>query len=223
MAAASILTISPIIAAVRWSISRREAIPKFSQSQLAHKSANAFVNGNVYNAFQYNNDSRSLIENALGGSGNDDISGNKANNVLIGNAGDDTLYGAGGDDRLMGGDGNDHLRGGAGADYLHGGAGTYDTVEYSDSTISVYVNLGTNVAWGGTAQGDVISGFENIIGSAADDVLYGSSGANVILGNRGSDQIVGSGGERLSRGRGRRRHADRQRRRFCHDGRRIGR
>ncbi len=167
---------------------------KFSQAQLAHKSANAFVNGNVYNAFQYNNDSRSLIENALGGSGNDDISGNKANNVLIGNAGDDTLYGAGGDDRLMGGDGNDHLRGGAGADYLHGGAGTYDTVEYSDSTISVYVNLGTNVAWGGTAQGDVISGFENIIGSAADDVLYGSSGANVILGNRGSDQIVGSGG-----------------------------
>ena len=36
--------------------------------------------GNVYNAFQYNNDPRSLIENATGGGGNDTIGGNDVAN-----------------------------------------------------------------------------------------------------------------------------------------------
>lgn len=167
---------------------------KFSQSQLAHKNATTYVKGNVYNAFQYKGDVRSLIENANGGNGDDDIRGNAANNVLTGNAGNDTLSGAAGQDSLIGGEGADHLRGGAGADYLDGGAGTYDTVEYSDSTTGVSVNLGAGAASGGYATGDQIFGFENVIGSAREDVLYGSSGNNVLLGNSGSDQLVGQGG-----------------------------
>ena len=167
---------------------------KFSQAQLAYKGSGVYAKGNVYNSLLYKNDARSLIENAVGGSGHDDIRGNTANNVLTGNAGDDTLYGAGGNDRLIGGDGADHLRGGVGADYLDGGAGTYDTVEYSDSSVGVYINLGSNIASGGYATGDQLFGFENIIGSDRDDVLYGSSASNVILGGRGSDQIVGVGG-----------------------------
>lgn len=167
---------------------------KFSQSQLAHKNATTYVKGNVYNAFQYKGDVRSLIENANGGNGDDDIRGNAANNVLTGNAGNDTLSGAAGQDSLIGGEGADHLRGGAGADYLDGGAGTYDTVEYSDSTTGVSVNLGAGTASGGYATGDQIFGFENVIGSAREDVLYGSSGNNVLLGNSGSDQLVGQGG-----------------------------
>jgi Ca2+-binding RTX toxin-like protein len=39
----------------------------------------------------YNNDSRSLIENATGGAGNDIFVGNTANNVLDGGAGSDTV------------------------------------------------------------------------------------------------------------------------------------
>lgn len=51
------------------------------------------------------------IENAIGGSGADEISGNAASNVLVGNAGNDLLIGLGGGDRLEGGDGDDLLYG----------------------------------------------------------------------------------------------------------------
>ncbi len=48
-----------------------------------------------------------VIENAVGGSGNDVISGNSANNSLSGGAGDDQLRGGAGDDVLDGGAGDD--------------------------------------------------------------------------------------------------------------------
>ena len=45
-------------------------------------------------------------------------------------------------------------------------------------------------------QGNVIhiSGFEDIVGSAADDHLFGSDQVNVITGNDGNDWVVGRGG-----------------------------
>ncbi|MGL4967598.1 MAG: M10 family metallopeptidase [Inquilinus sp.] len=49
------------------------------------------ASANVYNALLYNSDPRSLIENAIGGSGNDTVTGNQASNVLDGGAGYDTL------------------------------------------------------------------------------------------------------------------------------------
>lgn len=52
-----------------------------------------------------------MIENVIGGSGNDEIWGNGAANVLIGNAGNDLLVGLGGKDRLEGGPGDDQLYG----------------------------------------------------------------------------------------------------------------
>jgi serralysin len=52
-----------------------------------------------------------VIENAIGGWGNDRITGNAAANALLGNEGDDTLLGGAGDDALDGGDGNDVLFG----------------------------------------------------------------------------------------------------------------
>lgn len=57
-----------------------------------------------------------IIENAIGGGGNDLITGNAANNVLRGSWGNDTLIGGAGDDTLVGGIGADVLNGGAGAD-----------------------------------------------------------------------------------------------------------
>lgn len=65
----------------------------------------------------------SIIENALGGAGDDVIGGNAAANVLRGVAGDDLLRGLAGDDRLDGGAGRDRLRGSAGDDVLRGKAG----------------------------------------------------------------------------------------------------
>ena len=68
-----------------------------------------------------------VIEDATGGSGNDEISGNSAANHLVGGDGADELYGLRGDDRLEGGAGDDYLAGGAGKDILIGGSG-YDIV-----------------------------------------------------------------------------------------------
>ncbi len=70
-----------------------------------------------------------VIENVLGGEGNDVVTGNDAANVLRGNGGNDTLIGGSGMDQLFGGDGDDtiywdaadnlaNVQGGTGADVL---------------------------------------------------------------------------------------------------------
>ena len=48
-----------------------------------------------------------VIENAIGGRGDDVIIGNDADNILKGNAGNDVLYGGAGQDTLWGGTGQD--------------------------------------------------------------------------------------------------------------------
>lgn len=57
-----------------------------------------------------------IIENAVGGSGNDTLYGNDAANVLRGGSGKDRLKGFAGDDTLYCDAGNDTLWGGAGSD-----------------------------------------------------------------------------------------------------------
>jgi Ca2+-binding RTX toxin-like protein len=57
-----------------------------------------------------------LIENAIGGSGNDTVTGNDAANKFWGREGNDTINGGKGNDWLSGGYGNDSLTGGDGAD-----------------------------------------------------------------------------------------------------------
>ena len=73
----------------------------FSTAQLAYLGGGpngGYARGNVFNALQYQNDPRSLIENAVGGSGGDWLVGNAASNVLTGRGGNDTLWGLDGDD-----------------------------------------------------------------------------------------------------------------------------
>jgi Ca2+-binding RTX toxin-like protein len=72
--------------------------------------------GNIANALLSQGDARSLIENAVGGSGSDMLTGNQVANRLKGGAGRDTLTGLAGDDVLEGGLGADTLIGGAGSD-----------------------------------------------------------------------------------------------------------
>ncbi|OJU67441.1 MAG: hypothetical protein BGO05_23375 [Rhizobiales bacterium 63-7] len=80
--------------------------------------------GNIANPYLYNGETASLIENAIGGSGDDTIHGNQLANILTGNGGQNTLYGYEGNDTLYGGSGNDILDGGAGDDLLVGGGGS---------------------------------------------------------------------------------------------------
>jgi Ca2+-binding RTX toxin-like protein len=72
-----------------------------STNQLAYLGNGHYASGNVYNAYLFNNDARSYIENAIGGSGQDVLVGNVIANRLDGGLGNDTITGGGGNDRFI--------------------------------------------------------------------------------------------------------------------------
>ncbi len=141
----------------------------FSTTQQANLGHGNKASGNIYNALQYQGDKRSLIENAKGGSGDDQIVGNQANNLLVGNSGNDSMWGMDGRDRLKGGTGNDTLVGGNQKDKLFGGAGDDEL-------------------WGGSHR-------DKLFGSKGDDDIYGQDGKDVLKGNAGRDILIGGGGK----------------------------
>lgn len=87
-----------------------------SSAQLAYLGNGHYAQGNIFNAYLYNNDPRSYIDNAIGSTGDDTIIGNATANALWGGAGNDTISGGGGNDIVSGGAGVDILAGGDGAD-----------------------------------------------------------------------------------------------------------
>ena len=142
------------------------------------------------------------IENLIGGAKNDKFWGTDAENSFWGRGGDDLLDGRGGNDKLYGEAGNDTLIGGAGNDLLDGGIGAdiliggdgVDLADYSASAAGVTVNLATGVGSGGDAEGDKITGVENVSGSKFNDVLTGDAGANTLDGSLGNDILAGGAG-----------------------------
>lgn len=133
-------------------------------------------------------------DDSLGG-GFNFLSGGDGNDTLKGGEYDDQLSGDAGNDSLLGGEGADALMGGAGADTLDGGGGLLDLVSYESSTVAVKVNLSTQTASGGDAQGDVLSGFERALGGQGNDTLAGSTDDNLIGGGDGNDSINGAIGD----------------------------
>ncbi|OWJ66131.1 calcium-binding protein [Inquilinus limosus] len=96
-------------------------------------------------------------------------------------------------DSLHGDAGNNVLIGGAGADALVGDAGI-DTADYSASAAGVTVDLAPGTGVGGDAEGDTLSGIENLVGSAFSDHLYGDGGVNALAGGAGDDTLRGGAG-----------------------------
>ncbi|MEL6235607.1 MAG: nidogen-like domain-containing protein [Pseudomonadota bacterium] len=96
-----------------------------------------------------------LIENAIGGDGDDSLTGTGLENTLTGGAGADLLQGLGGDDLLTGNAGADDLKGGGGHDRLFGGAGS-------------------DVLKGQTGK-------DRLIGGLDDDDLFGGGGADIFV------------------------------------------
>ncbi|WP_342235408.1 calcium-binding protein [Inquilinus sp. OTU3971] len=142
------------------------------------------------------------VDTIHGGADNDSVDAGTGNDLVFGEAGHDGLTGGAGDDRLDGGDGNDTLDGGAGADTLIGGAGI-DTANYAASATWVALNLATGASSGGDAQGDTLSGIEQVLGSAQADILTGDSDANTLWGMAGDDVLAGGGnGDVLKGGAG---------------------
>lgn len=144
------------------------------------------------------NDTIVNVENFIGGSGNDVITGSSGNNYLNGGLGNDTLIGGAGNDILTDSSGNNTFVGGAGNDTINGTGATSSWLDYSLDGITegAATNLNTtiNQAISTNRGNDIITGINNITGSAYNDIFYGNSSINTINGGSGNDTIEGYGG-----------------------------
>ncbi len=166
-----------------------------------------------------------LIENAVGGDGNDLISGNGANNLLQGGAGNDSISGGIGNDTLTGERGNDSLFGGTGNDLLNGGSGDdfilqddvvgrdtivggsgFDGVDYSHASASLNLRLDTGRVekyQGGLLVGaDTLSDIEAIFGTRNKDTITGGAGNELLSGGAEDDCVDGAAGHDTLNGGG---------------------
>ena len=133
-----------------------------------------------------------VIENAVGGSGDDKIIGNQAFNRLRGGDGNDLIYSKSGSDLVYGEDGNDKLYAASGDDFYDGGYGS-DWVLFTGAS-RVFVDL-DNTGVQNTGYGnDTIRDIENVLGGSKSDQIFGTDGNNVFRGNGGHDRLVGLGG-----------------------------
>ena len=149
-----------------------------------------------------------VIENAMGGSGND---------MLIGNDVDNVLKGGGGNDQISGYGGNDQLDGLAGADTMTGGTGndTYIVDNLGDAIIEnsgegidvVQTTLGTGATLAQRQANAYQLGadIENLTGTAIGQGLRGNSLDNVIVAGAGDDflSLVDGGADTVGSGDGR--------------------
>jgi Ca2+-binding RTX toxin-like protein len=128
----------------------------------------AMAPGNFAMSLLYNNDVRSLIENATGGTGNDIFIGNTANNVLDGGAGSDSVI-------FTNPTGVNLTLNDTNTDVIVTHDGETDTLRSIENI-------------GGT------SGNDTITGNSLDNLLTGGSGGTDVLnGGGGADRLVGGG------------------------------
>ncbi|UTA58518.1 M10 family metallopeptidase C-terminal domain-containing protein [Proteus mirabilis] len=126
---------------------------------------------------------KTIIENAIGGKGDDTLIGNPFDNNLIGGDGNDLFYGGDGNDLFYGGSGNDVIYGELGNDVLYGDDGDDMLIDY----------YGANMLDGG-------KGNDRICVASTD---RGLPGRNIILGGEGDDEIyLGTGTHRITGGQG---------------------
>ncbi|HEX8622867.1 MAG TPA: M10 family metallopeptidase C-terminal domain-containing protein [Allosphingosinicella sp.] len=142
------------------------------QSQLANHLAGqnltAMAPGNIAMSLLYNNDTRSLIENATGGSGDDVFVGNTANNVLDGGAGSDSVV-------FTNPTGITVALNDTGADVIVAHDGETDTLR----SIENLVGTSGNDTLTGNSQANMLAGgsggADNLSGGGGDDRLFGGS------------------------------------------------
>ncbi len=180
-----------------------------------------------------------------GGAGNDVIHGGIGNDLIRGGDGNDTITGDDGDDFLSGGRGGDNLSGGAGNDTfvvgtdaiasgtrvfdlgngthldvsIQGLAGTGDTISGGSGYDKINLDNGTapGFVYDAYSFPGVISGIEEIEGTAGNDVILvaadytsdatgggitidGGAGNDKIGGGKGNDHLIGGSGDDLISG-----------------------
>ncbi|MCP4380300.1 MAG: hypothetical protein GY798_02560 [Hyphomicrobiales bacterium] len=119
-----------------------------------------------------------VIENALGGAGDDYLSGNDAGNSISGGAGKDVAKGRGGADSLKGDKGKDKLNGGSGGDELTGGKGS-DSLKGKSGADILNGGRGADKLTGGPGADAFVFGAEPG-GGQADEITDFEPGADVV-------------------------------------------
>ena len=152
------------------------------------------------------------IENAVGGSGDDDITGNTLGNYLQGRGGIDWISGADGNDRIEGGrgadrmwgdNGSDVILGGSGGDRLWGGGGT-DTLKGGSGADILRGGGKADILKGGGGADRLIGGkgADHLVGGWKSDILKGGGGADRLQGGPGADILKGGTGRDVMTGGG---------------------
>jgi serralysin len=137
-----------------------------------------------------------VIENAVGGAGDDIITGNSVANSLAGGGGRDFIRGLDGDDLIDGGPGDDDVNGNLGVDAVRGGDGA-DSVRGGQGNDTVYGDAGDDPHVNGNIGADVVyggAGRDTLFGGQGSDTLYGEDGADWLSGDLGDDMLVGGAG-----------------------------
>ena len=136
-----------------------------------------------------------VIDTAIGGSGNDTLVANDNGDVLTGGLGNDTLQGGAGIDRLYGGKGNDTYIAGAGDGVSESGGGGIDTVISSVTRTLGYglENLTLTGAAGLNGYGNELN--NSLTGNSATNVLKGYGGNDLLDGGVGADRMYGGAGD----------------------------
>lgn len=124
-----------------------------------------------------------VIENAIGGGGNDRITGNDSNNVLRGNGGNDVIQSLGGTDQLYGGSGADRFvfipqgegstgqpNGPIGANTIHDFEDNVDRLEFHHPTRAA-VQQGNDVLFD-FGNGNSVLVLDITTGAISDDVIF---------------------------------------------------
>jgi serralysin len=129
-----------------------------------------------------------IIENAMGGTGNDTLVGNADNNQLLGQNGDDILDGGLGADILTGGNGNDAYVVDQVGDVVveSAGQGNDLVVARASYTLAAGVSIETMNTVNGSATTAI-----NLTGNELGQSIYGNAGDNILTGMGGSDYLVG--------------------------------
>jgi Ca2+-binding RTX toxin-like protein len=131
-----------------------------------------------------------IIENAIGGKGNDKIVGNDIVNALTGGLGNDSLDGGLAADLLTGGGGNDvYVVDDSGDSVTESDPGKVGGIDLVQSNISH--KLGVNV------ENLTLTGLDNIdaTGNELANILIGNKGANDLDGGLGADKMNGGAGD----------------------------
>ncbi len=134
-----------------------------------------------------------IIENAVGGSGNDELIGNSANNNLDGGSGNDVMRGGAGNDIF---DWNKDSR--KGNDTFYGGLGNdIFVIDSINDRVIEYLNEGIDTVWTSVSYSiENLINIENIYGFGDQPlILTGNRQGNFLAGGKGDDLINGDLGE----------------------------